>query len=145
MPSTRPTRRSGPISARSTTGRYGAVWSVAGRPRRAIWEPERRNQRTGELIKPAGELWFTDCCNHGIQSSAADVMLDAMVRVDRALPGTLVASVHDEMLLLVPEDRAEAAAEILAEQMTEAFVRWFPNAPLTVCSKSKSCRNGAGR
>ena len=52
--------------------------SVAGRPRRAIWEPD-------------GELWFTDCCNYAVQASAADVLLDAMARVDRALPGTLVA------------------------------------------------------
>jgi DNA polymerase I-like protein with 3'-5' exonuclease and polymerase domains len=111
-------------------GRYGAVWSVAGRPRRACWEPEKRDRRTDEIIKPAGELWFTDCANHGIQASAADVLLDAMVRVDRALPGTLVASVHDALVLLVPEYEAERAAETLAEQMTAAFVRWFPDAPL---------------
>jgi DNA polymerase-1 len=111
-------------------GRYDAVWSVAGRPRRAIWEPERRDRRTGEVVKPGGELWFTDCCNHGVQSSAADVLLDAMVRVDQALPGTLVASVHDELVLLVPEDEADRAAAVLAEHMTAAFVRWFPDAAI---------------
>jgi DNA polymerase-1 len=112
-------------------GRYDAVWSVAGRPRRAAWEQERRDKQTGAILHPAGELWFTDCCNHGIQSSAADVLLDAMARVDQALPGTLVASVHDELLLLVPERQAERAADVLAEQMTAAFVRWFPDAPIT--------------
>ncbi len=81
-PAIRPYQR-----AQYELGRFDAVWSIAGRPRRALWEPERRDRRTGELLKPAGELWFTDCCNHRIQSSAADVLLEAMVRVDRALPG----------------------------------------------------------
>jgi DNA polymerase-1 len=94
----------------------GVLYSIAGRPRRAAWEPD-------------GEIWFADCCNFAVQASAADVMLDAMVRVDRALPDTLVASVHDELVLLVEEDRAEAAAEVLDEQMTAAFSRWFPDAP----------------
>jgi DNA polymerase I len=97
---------------------HGALYSIAGRPRRAAWELD-------------GEIWFTDCCNHAIQSSAADVLLDAMARVDRALPGTLVASVHDELLLLVTEGAAETSAAILAEQMTAAFEQWFPDAPTT--------------
>ena len=37
--------------------------------------------------------------------------------------------VHDELVLLVAEDQAEHAAAVLAEQMTAAFVRWFPGAP----------------
>ena len=44
----------------------GVLFSVAGRPRRAIWEPD-------------GEIWFTDCCNHAVQASAADALLDADV------------------------------------------------------------------
>jgi DNA polymerase-1 len=110
-------------------GRFDAVWSIAGRPRRAVWEREIRDPRTGRLLRQAGEMRYTDCCNHRIQSSAADVLLDAMVRIDRALPGTLVASVHDEVLLAVPERAADRAAEIVAEQMTAAFERWFPEGP----------------
>jgi DNA polymerase-1 len=55
---------------------FGVLYSIAGRPRKAAWEP-------------TGELWFTDCCNYGVQSSAADVLLDAMARIDRVLPSTL--------------------------------------------------------
>jgi DNA polymerase-1 len=94
----------------------GVVYSIAGRPRRAEWEKD-------------GELWFTHCCNFPIQASAADVMLDAMVRVDRELPGTIVASIHDELVLEVEERWAGFAADVLTEQMTAAFIRWFPDAP----------------
>jgi DNA polymerase-1 len=109
---------------------YGALFSIAGRPRRACWELD-------------GEIWFTDCCNHGVQSSSADVLLDAMARVDRELPGTLVASVHDELVLEVDEDRAAQAAVILAEQMTAAFARWFPDAPTTGLVDVKVVRSWA--
>jgi DNA polymerase-1 len=94
----------------------GEVWSIAGRPRRAAWEPK-------------GELWYTTALNHGVQGSGADVLLDAMARVDLELPGTLIMPLHDELLLEVAADRAEQAADVLAEQMTAAFVQWFPNAP----------------
>ena len=118
LPSSRPIPRFAPISCEQARQARdcGVLWSVAGRPRRAIWEPD-------------GELWFTDCCNHAVQASAADVLLDAMARVDRALPGTLVASVHDELVLEVTGDQAEHAAGVLAEHLTAAFARWFPEAP----------------
>jgi DNA polymerase-1 len=94
----------------------GEVWSIAGRPRRAAWEPN-------------GELWYTVALNHCVQGSGADVLLDAMARVDRELPGTLILSLHDELLLEVAADQAEQAAKVvLAEQMTAAFSKWFPHA-----------------
>ena len=89
-----------PYQREQYSHRYDAVWSVAGRPRRACWKPEDEN---GERA-----LWYTDCCNFAVQASASDLLLDAMARVDRALPGTLVASVHDELLLEVDEDRGRA-------------------------------------
>ena len=64
-----------------------------------------------------------------IQSSAADVLLEALHRVDQALPGTLVAAVHDELVLEVDAAEAERAAQVLEEQMAAAFQRWFPEAP----------------
>jgi DNA polymerase I len=93
----------------------GEVWSIAGRPRRAAWEPK-------------GELWYATALNHCVQGSGADVLLDAMARVDRELPGALILSLHDELLLEVAADRREQAADILAEQMTAAFIKWFPDA-----------------
>jgi DNA polymerase I-like protein with 3'-5' exonuclease and polymerase domains len=108
-------------------GRYGVLYSIAGRPRRAIWERE-------------GTMWLQLCANYRIQSSAADVLLTALHRVDRALPGTLVAAVHDELLLEVAEDRAEQAKAVLVEEMTAAFTEWFPDAPTSGLVEAKIVR-----
>jgi DNA polymerase-1 len=104
--------------------RFDAVWSSAGRPRRACWMPETEDGAPREL-------WYTYCCNFGVGASASDLLLDAMARVDAALPGTLIASIHDELLLEVPEERAATAAATLTAQMLAAFVHWFPTAPTT--------------
>jgi DNA polymerase I-like protein with 3'-5' exonuclease and polymerase domains len=61
-----------------------------------------------------------------VQSSASDLLLDAMARVDRALPCTMIASVHDELLLEASEANAAHAAKVLQEQMLDAFVHWVP-------------------
>jgi DNA polymerase-1 len=98
-------------------GRFGTLYSIAGRPRRACWEKDRM-------------MWLQLCANYRVQSSAADTLLEAIRRVDHALPGTLVAAVHDELLLEVDEARAEHAAEVLEEEMTAAFRHWFPAAPI---------------
>ena len=38
----------------------------------------RSGPDTDELLHPAGELRYTDCCNFGVQASASDLLLDAM-------------------------------------------------------------------
>jgi DNA polymerase I-like protein with 3'-5' exonuclease and polymerase domains len=110
--------------------RFDAVWSVAGRPRRACWMPETADNSPREL-------WYTYCRNFGVQASASDLLLDAMARVDKALPGTLIASIHDEILLEVDEKQADTAACTLAEHMLAAFEYWFPDAPTTGVVKVK--------
>jgi hypothetical protein len=95
------------------------------------------------IWEPDGAIWFTDCCNYGVQSSAADVLLDAMARVDQALPGTLVASLHDELVLEVEEEGAAEAAVILEHEMTAAFVQWFPDAPVVGLVSARSAKVGA--
>jgi DNA polymerase I-like protein with 3'-5' exonuclease and polymerase domains len=64
-----------------------------------------------------------------------------MAMVDKALPGMMIASVHDELLLEVSEDHAEHAAGVLAEQMLDAFVHWFPEAPTTGVVEVKIVNN----
>jgi DNA polymerase I-like protein with 3'-5' exonuclease and polymerase domains len=98
-------------------GRWGVLYSVAGRPNRACWAQH-------------GHMWLQRCANYAIQASAADVLLEALRRVDQALPGTLVAAIHDELVLEVDEDQAERAARILEAEMVAAFQRWFPEAPI---------------
>jgi DNA polymerase-1 len=94
----------------------GVVHSILGRPLKAEWE--------------GGRLKYTQAVNFPIQSSASDVMLIAMAKVERAVPGALVLQVHDELVLEVPEDAAEQAAAELDTAMVAAFAELFPDAPL---------------
>jgi DNA polymerase-1 len=77
--------------------------------------------------------------NAPIQGSAADIMKLAMIRVDAALdtlPGTMVMTVHDELVFEVPEKAVEESAEALGKEMESAYelevplkvdVGWGPN------------------
>ena len=49
---------------------------------------------------------------------------------DHGIPGGPVIWCHDEIVLEVPEEAAEKAAELLEEAMTLAFVTIFPDAPI---------------
>jgi DNA polymerase-1 len=101
----------------------GVVRSVLGRPLKAEWE--------------GGRLRFTQACNFPITSSASDVMLTAMAKVEQALPGTMVLQVHDELVLEVPADAAEQAATALDDAMVTAFAELFADAPLAGLVKTK--------
>lgn len=73
----------------------------------------------------------------GSQGICAEAMLRAITLIYNRLrqagtPGGLVANVHDELLCLeVVEDDAEAARQLLAQTMIDAFVETFPGAPIT--------------
>jgi DNA polymerase I len=95
----------------------GVLWSVTGRLLRA-----RREK--------GGQIRYTVAVNYAVQASAADVLLDAMANVQRALPGSMILTVHDELVLEVEEDRAEEAAAFLPASMGAAFSELFPGAPL---------------
>lgn len=80
-------------------------------------------------------LRYTLCCNAPIQGACADVAMLAMISTDHALrdahiDGGLVLSVHDELVIEVPEDRADEAAVLLQRCMESAFTEVFPQAPL---------------
>lgn len=61
--------------------------------------------------------------NHRIQGTAAEIMKIAMLRVDRAfqaLPGQpfkLLLTVHDELIAVAPEDKAEECRDIMVQAM----------------------------
>ena len=61
--------------------------------------------------------------NMPLQSTAADIIKIAMIRVYEALRGMrsrLILQVHDELILDCPEDEAEKAACILKREMENA-------------------------
>ena len=60
--------------------------------------------------------------NAGIQGLAADIFKIALIRLDRALEtenlaSRLVLQVHDEVILEVPPDERERAAELTLDAM----------------------------
>jgi DNA polymerase-1 len=97
----------------------GLLRSIKGRPLRAAWEY-------------GGRLRWTVCCNYPVQSSAADLVLDAMARVHRALAGldaTLIMQVHDELVVEAADTVAPEVETLVVEHMTAAWVGLFPEAP----------------
>ena len=72
--------------------------------------------------------------NHPVQGSSAEVMMIALTRLDKALrdePAQLIATVHDEAVLLVPDDLAavERIGAVAQKEMIAAFLEVFPDAP----------------
>jgi DNA polymerase-1 len=73
--------------------------------------------------------------NFPIQGAAAEIAVEAVIRIDarlrRDLPaGKLLLQVHDEFLLEVPSDCEELAKSILMEEMSSAFSALLPDAPV---------------
>lgn len=70
--------------------------------------------------------------NSLIQGGAADLLKYAMIRVDSLLPDDihLILTVHDELVLSAPEDRADVAADILTEAMTGSGIQKLVRVPL---------------
>lgn len=71
--------------------------------------------------------------NSLIQGSAADIIKLAMIRLHDSLPPEmqLILSVHDELVTLTPEDRAEECAELVREAMLGEGIQRLVNVPLT--------------
>jgi len=66
---------------------------------------------------------FNVIANHPQQSTVADYMLEAMLRVDaRKEAGEIILQVHDEIVMEVPADYAEDAARLLKEEMEKPII-----------------------
>lgn len=63
------------------------------------------------------------------QAVARDLIADALVDLDTAYPGTIVATVHDELVALAPDDLAQDVYDKLQEIMSEP-PNWAPGLPL---------------
>jgi DNA polymerase-1 len=94
--------------------REGKVETLYGRVR---WMPDIRS-KNWNLRENARRM----AINARIQGTAADILKLAMIAVDRRLrdeqPGAhLLLTVHDELVLEVPEEQAEAVAQIVKAEM----------------------------
>lgn len=84
----------------------------------------------GKLRKLDPSNTYGTAMNHPVQGGAAEVMLHALCFLHEELPSNwkLTNTVHDEILLSVPDDEGEikAGKECLNELMTKAFTAVFP-------------------
>ena len=69
--------------------------------------------------------------NSVIQGSAADLIKQAMIGVDRALkqdghPGTMLLQIHDELVFEVPENELESLVALVRREMESALALDVP-------------------
>jgi DNA polymerase-1 len=115
----------------------GYTQTVAGRRWRWTWqaqEPEDLDEDAPFYADKLIGFRGSYAVNHPVQGSSAEVMMIALTRLDRALrdePAQLIATVHDEAVLLVPDDLAavERIGAIAQQEMIAAFLEAFPDAP----------------
>ena len=64
-----------------------------------------------------------------------------MVRIAAQLPAgvQIIATVHDELVLLAPETAAEAVRELVVKTMCEAMGELLPSVPVEVEAKICKC------
>ena len=115
----------------------GFTSTVAGR--RWQWEWNAKSEEDVDPDAPFYEDQLSGfngalAVNLPIQGSCAEVMMLALARLHAVLrdqPATLIATVHDEAVFLVPNDMqvAVAIADIARKEMVAAFLDVFPNAP----------------
>ena len=119
------------------TREQGYTQTVAGR--RWRWKWRAQNPEDVDEDNPFYEDAISGfrgayAVNHPVQGSSAEVMQIALTRLDRALrdePAQLIATVHDEAVMLVPDDVAsvERIGAIAQQEMIAAFLEVFPDAP----------------
>jgi DNA polymerase I len=115
----------------------GYTQTVAGRRWRWKWqaqEPEDLDEDAPFYSDKVIGFRGSYAVNHPVQGSSAEVMMIALTRLDKALrdePVQLIATVHDEVVLLAPDDPAavERIGAIAQQEMIAAFLEVFPDAP----------------
>jgi DNA polymerase-1 len=115
----------------------GYTQTVAGRRWRWKWRarnPEDVDEDTPFYDDAIIGFRGAYAVNHPVQGSSAEVMLIALTRLDQALrdePAQIIATVHDEAVLLVPDDvdSVERIGAIAQQEMIAAFLEVFPDAP----------------
>lgn len=75
--------------------------------------------------RQAQQRAYREAINHPIQSTAADIIKIAMIRLHQALGeqyrARLLLQVHDELLLEVPEEEMDAVRPLVVDIMCDAF------------------------
>ena len=88
------------------------------------------------LMPLGGEDWprFTTLVNTPVQGTCGDGMKMAMVRIGALLPpeAEMVATIHDELVVLANKSDAEAVKTMVVEEMRTAMAGLLPGVPIEV-------------
>jgi len=117
--------------------RDGFTYTAAGRRWRWKWDALPADDLDEDMPFYRDKLIGFDgayAVNHPVQGSSAEIMMRALTLIDEALKGyeaDLVATIHDEVVLIVPDDPQISAviSDIMRHEMTAAFLELFPSAP----------------
>lgn len=85
--------------------------------------------RVRDFTKEECGYRYTEALNTPIQGGAAEVALHSLIRLEKALNWTeakIVNTVHDEVIVEVKEEQAEAAAKTVEASMVQGFLDVFP-------------------
>jgi DNA polymerase I len=116
----------------------GYTQTVAGRRWRWKWhaqDPDDVDEDAPFYADAISGFRGAYAVNHPVQGSSAEVMQIALTRLDHALreePIQIIATVHDEAVLLIPDDLASVKriGAIAQREMVCAFLEVFPDAPI---------------
>lgn len=111
---------------------YNGIANWHARMKKAVNIKESRTL-SGRRCVYEGEVAITALLNTPVQGTAADIAKKAMgmlVPVAKSLNGHIIATVHDEILLEVPEERAEEAVIKLKETMEKAGAYYLKLVPV---------------
>jgi uracil-DNA glycosylase family 4 len=97
-------------------------------------------------IFPLGDIPVTEVYNFPIQSLAADIMNDAVIRLDAALEAVdrtawIIAQVHDAVYVECAEDKAAQVAEIVTNILTVEHVLVPGAAPMLFPASAVVAKN----
>jgi DNA polymerase I-like protein with 3'-5' exonuclease and polymerase domains len=107
----------------------------------ALWDDDI--DAAAWLVRPSSSLKYTLCCNAPVQGACAVITMRALILIDQGLAeagtaGGVVLCIHDEFVLEVPREQADAAAQLLERCMVQAFTEHFAQAPTTNLVELKS-------
>lgn len=124
------------------------IWAAKWNPRYYFqWvNNQLHSQDYCTIVQPVsnrirGRCTYTEACNTPFQGLASDALKDSMWRIaerqylhpDSALFGSdQVLAVHDENVIEIDEDKAEAGAAELDELMVDTFRYWCPDIPTSM-------------
>jgi DNA polymerase-1 len=96
------------------------------------------------LLPPGPDDWwkrFSQLLNTPVQGGSADALKLAMIEIAQLLPSGagIVSTVHDELIVETPEDKAEETKRLVEECMKRAMEQLFPEVRMKV--EAKICGN----